>query len=312
MKRLSLSSLAFVAINVLTAASALSPAGCSQTSSATNSHFEALSVDWGSKTASVTKNLATLQAKLDGLPKETIGRGAVQTALNANQAALKTLQSDYAKLKTEAAEVFNLGTDLDKDELIEHAKELGAQMNELGATIDEEKSMIGEAQEKAEKASKDARDAVESASAAAALDAARTATLAKLASEGGDANFSEIAFIPGSAGFDLSKPGTQKALDALVTFAAACGRLRFELIGHTDHQGDDKANQKLSEERAAAVKAYLVERKIDAASITVSGAGATRPLIEEPEAEKLPDAKQLAEAREKNRRIVVHVTKKCG
>ena len=38
--------------------------------------------------------------------------------------------------------------------------------------------------------------------------------------------------------------------------------LKIELSGHTDNVGGDAANQKLSQRRAEAVRAYLVSRSV--------------------------------------------------
>jgi outer membrane protein OmpA-like peptidoglycan-associated protein len=49
--------------------------------------------------------------------------------------------------------------------------------------------------------------------------------------------------------------------------------------GHTDNQGKVEYNQKLSEERAASVRAYLVQKGIAAARLTSLGYGMTKPLL---------------------------------
>ncbi|WP_300977660.1 OmpA family protein [Flavobacterium sp.] len=56
---------------------------------------------------------------------------------------------------------------------------------------------------------------------------------------------------------------------------------KVEIVGHTDNVGDAKANQTLSEKRAASVKEYLVSHfEIDRKRIVTSGKGATEPLAE--------------------------------
>ncbi|MBS0447965.1 MAG: OmpA family protein [Proteobacteria bacterium] len=56
-------------------------------------------------------------------------------------------------------------------------------------------------------------------------------------------------------------------------------RLNFRIEGHADARGDSGHNQKLSQERADSVTAYLVGRYgIDAARLTPEGKGSSEPL----------------------------------
>jgi OmpA-OmpF porin, OOP family len=48
--------------------------------------------------------------------------------------------------------------------------------------------------------------------------------------------------------------------------------------GHTDNQGKVDYNQKLSEDRANSVMAYLVSKGIEASRLTATGFGMTKPL----------------------------------
>jgi outer membrane protein OmpA-like peptidoglycan-associated protein len=67
----------------------------------------------------------------------------------------------------------------------------------------------------------------------------------------------------------------------------------FEIVGHTDNVGRPEKNQALSEERAASVKNFLVEKGIDDGRIKTSGAGSNKPVA----------SNSTPEGRAKNRRI---------
>lgn len=58
----------------------------------------------------------------------------------------------------------------------------------------------------------------------------------------------------------------------------ACPGTKLSIEGHTDDTGDDTMNQKLSEDRASTVVAYLVGQGIDAKRLTSAGFGETRPV----------------------------------
>lgn len=54
---------------------------------------------------------------------------------------------------------------------------------------------------------------------------------------------------------------------------------RFEIGGHTDDRGGAVHNQPLSERRAASVKSWLVDRKVDTARLSAKGFGASAPVL---------------------------------
>jgi OOP family OmpA-OmpF porin len=66
-----------------------------------------------------------------------------------------------------------------------------------------------------------------------------------------------------------------------------------EISGHTDNVGKRSTNMKLSQQRADAVKAWLVAKGIDASRMTAKGYGPDKPVA--------PNT--TAEGRAKNRRI---------
>jgi outer membrane protein OmpA-like peptidoglycan-associated protein len=52
----------------------------------------------------------------------------------------------------------------------------------------------------------------------------------------------------------------------------------IEVGGYTDNVGGDDMNQKLSENRAGAVRDYLVEEGVTASSVSAKGFGNTSPV----------------------------------
>jgi outer membrane protein OmpA-like peptidoglycan-associated protein len=74
----------------------------------------------------------------------------------------------------------------------------------------------------------------------------------------------------------LSASNTE--LDKLLRLLRSNPSLRIELGGHTDNVGNDAANQKLSEQRASAVRDHLIEQGIEASRITAKGYGRMEPI----------------------------------
>ncbi|GAB3825717.1 OmpA family protein [Hymenobacter jeollabukensis] len=60
--------------------------------------------------------------------------------------------------------------------------------------------------------------------------------------------------------------------------------LRLQIAGHTDRVGEPQKNLVLSEQRAEAVKAYLIKAGIDATRLSTIGYGDARPLYPSPDA----------------------------
>lgn len=82
--------------------------------------------------------------------------------------------------------------------------------------------------------------------------------------------------------FDFDKavlrPEGRAALDAFVGKLQGAELGMITAVGHTDRLGYDSYNQKLSEERAAAVKAYLVGQGIEPNTVRSEGKGETQPV----------------------------------
>nr|MDQ2647736.1 OmpA family protein [Myxococcota bacterium] len=88
----------------------------------------------------------------------------------------------------------------------------------------------------------------------------------------------QVQFETGTA---VIRPESDAILDAVRSALHEHPELRLlEIQGHTDDTGTPELNQRLSQERAAAVRAWLVEHGIDAARLRPVGYGQTRPLAD--------------------------------
>lgn len=82
-------------------------------------------------------------------------------------------------------------------------------------------------------------------------------------------------------------------LARLVEILAADPDLAVEVQGHTDSTGDAARNQRLSEQRAQAVRGYLIAHGVEQARLTAMGYGSAQPVAPD----DTPPGRQL------NRRI---------
>lgn len=86
-------------------------------------------------------------------------------------------------------------------------------------------------------------------------------------------------------------------LDAAVDYLRN-SRTAVEIGGHTDDDGDEASNQELSEARAEAVRAYLIDGGVAAEQLTAVGYGESQPIQDN----------GTSEGRAANRRIEMNVT----
>lgn len=105
------------------------------------------------------------------------------------------------------------------------------------------------------------------------------------------------------------KPAAKMEIDQkIIEKLGSAGKIKLILVGgHTDRIGSVSYNQKLSEKRADAVKAYLVSKGLDGNSIETLGYGKTSPAQGVPKCDdKLPRAKLIA-CLEPHRRVTVEI-----
>lgn len=104
-----------------------------------------------------------------------------------------------------------------------------------------------------------------------------------------------INFGSGSATLDAQ---SYFLLDSIADIIARCPGLNILVAGHTDSDGSDAANLRLSERRAASVVQYLAGKGVEASRITSVGFGESVPLV----------ANDSAQNKKRNRRIEFSVT----
>jgi outer membrane protein OmpA-like peptidoglycan-associated protein len=88
-------------------------------------------------------------------------------------------------------------------------------------------------------------------------------------------NMSDVLFDTGK--YTL-KPGAKEKLAKISGIVLGHPGLKLEVEGHTDSVGGDDFNQRLSEQRADAVRGYLIAQGLTADSITAHGFGKTQPV----------------------------------
>jgi OOP family OmpA-OmpF porin len=101
--------------------------------------------------------------------------------------------------------------------------------------------------------------------------------------------------------FDFAKatlrPESFPELEELVDFMKHRETIRIEIAGHTDNVGKDADNLKLSQQRAEAIRNYVLKKGIQPARVIAKGYGAALPIADN----------STEEGRQKNRRTEVKI-----
>ena len=97
--------------------------------------------------------------------------------------------------------------------------------------------------------------------------------------------------------YDL-RPEAQVRLARLAGIVSSHPGLNLQVEGYTDSVGSDEFNQKLSEQRAEAVRDFLIQQGVDQQTITAKGFGKAMPVADN----------STAEGRQKNRRVEIIVS----
>jgi outer membrane protein OmpA-like peptidoglycan-associated protein len=108
-------------------------------------------------------------------------------------------------------------------------------------------------------------------------------------------NMGDVLFDTGK--FNL-RPEAREKLAKLSGIILGHPGLNLEVEGYTDSTGSEETNQKLSEQRAQAVRGYLIEQALSDASVTAKGLGESMPVADN----------DTSAGRQKNRRVEIIVS----
>ena len=97
----------------------------------------------------------------------------------------------------------------------------------------------------------------------------------------------------------LHSPTTHQTDNSVAQVLVDFPDMGVRVEGHTDSQGSDSMNLRLSNERAESVKTYLSSQGVIASRLKSEGFGETRPI----------DTNRTPEGRAKNRRVEFHILK---
>lgn len=110
--------------------------------------------------------------------------------------------------------------------------------------------------------------------------------------------------------FDFDKatlrPAGRDALDSFVGKLKDISPETIMTIGHADRIGTDRYNQRLSEQRVASVKAYMVSKGVDGGRVYTEGKGETQPVTKAGDCAGPKSAKIIA-CLQPDRRVEIEV-----
>jgi outer membrane protein OmpA-like peptidoglycan-associated protein len=239
----------------------------------------------------------------------TFARAAVQGAEDARIATLRK-QADERRdneiAQRKAAQEQAAASQQQAEQSAQQAQQAqlqAAQADAAAKAAAADRALADAQRQKAELAAQQANDAAARSAADAARSAAEvTATRERLrealnrilvtteTARGLIVNLSDVLFDTGK--YTL-KQNTQISLAKVAVILQAYPSLKIQIEGYTDNVGSDMLNQKLSENRANSVKAFLIAQGTDPNSITSAGYGKSNPVADN----------STAKGRAQNRRV---------
>lgn len=261
--------------------------------------------------ASLNQAEALLKSKASKKEVIAAARDAVQTAADARMIALKRAADQQAAAERAAQQAATDAANAKRKE--EEVARQQAELQKLQAERDAAREAQARAEADAARSQADAAALAAQQQAKAAQDAAakaeadkqalRAALLAQFnrilpttdTSRGLQVNMADVLFAFGK--YDLQPPA-REALAKFSGIVLAHPGLHLSVEGYTDSVGSDAFNQTLSEQRANAVRDYLVQQDLDPTSITATGFGKSNPVA----------GNDTAMGRQQNRRVEIIIS----
>ena len=221
---------------------------------------------------------------------------ALDEARRRQEAEQARHQAEQARLQAEQARAQAQAAQADAERMKAEAERARQEADAARAAAEQQKQALAVEAEKARKAAEESdrlrqQAEKEKADLRAQLLQQLNAVLAtRDTARGLIANMSDVLFKTGS--FELL-PGARERLAKVSGIVVAHPGLHLEVEGHTDSVGGDEYNQRLSENRAGAVRDYLVQQGIPSDAIVARGLGKTQPVA----------TNDTAEGRQQNRRV---------
>jgi len=236
-----------------------------------------------------------ISSHVDKKPLIAAAREAVQTAEDAREIAVKRIEADRQSAERQASSDAQARSQAQADNATQlkdkaQSDAARAQANAAKAQADMATNQaaaaaaITAAQADADKARLAAQQAQQGEQAAvsdkAAMRAQLSAQLNKIletrdSARGLIVSMSDVLF---DTGHYSLKPGAREKLAKVAGILIAYPSLNIEVGGYTDNVGGDDMNQKLSENRAGAVRDYLVQQGVGTDSVSAKGFGNTLPV----------------------------------
>lgn len=209
-------------------------------------------------------------------------------------------QARVQKMREELADA-KRKSEMSEEELAEYQAKLEkeqARREQIQAMAHEKEMEAQQAQQKAEQAQEKAEEARKRAEAMEKKlkeAQAKLEEFAKVAKEKRGLVITLSGAVLFQSGESNLLPAAQRKLDEVAETLKAHEGKKIVVEGHTDSRGPSGMNQRLSQDRADAVRSYLISRGVESSQISAVGLGESRPIA----------PNDTAEGRANNRRVEI-------